>query len=83
MYLEVDPGLEVLAGLGVVDEVEDGGKEGLLDAGQVAGVEHVLGDGSDAATLTHQWRILQGCNTVAVVLVSCFNHCNSCVYLAF
>ena len=50
-YLEVTPSLEVVARARVVDEVEYGGKERLLDASEMTVVKDVPHDGRHTSAL--------------------------------
>ena len=58
-YLKFDVRAHVLACVGGVEEVQDGGDECLIDAAELA-VDDTLQDGAEPAPLCHHRRVLQG-----------------------
>lgn len=58
-YLEFDVRANVLARVGVIKEVQDGGDECLIDAAELA-VDDVLEDGAETTPLGHHHRVFQG-----------------------
>lgn len=59
-YLELYIRTDVLPGVRVVEEVQDSGDEGFIDATQLT-VGHAPQDGAEPAPLRHHNRVLQGC----------------------
>lgn len=59
-YLEFNIRADVLPGVRVVEEVQDGGDESFIDATQLT-VGHALKNGAESAPLCHHNRVLQGC----------------------
>lgn len=59
-YLEFNVRPDVLPGVWVVEEVQDGSDESFIDATQLT-VGHALQNGAETAPLCHHNRVLQSC----------------------